>query len=103
MSASNNPTFAPLSAKARARLADTVDFPTPQFPELTRIMFLMFSRWLFDELVTVEVIWRSTSISLSTKWAIAFVQVRSSKDLSGHAGLVTTKSNFILLGVISIF
>ena len=39
MSVSNNPTLYPNCAKAIARLAETVDFPTPPFPELTAIIF----------------------------------------------------------------
>jgi len=41
MSTSSRPTLSPFSAKAAAMLTATVLFPTPPFPERTRILFLM--------------------------------------------------------------
>src|SRR5262245_39116093 len=40
MSASRSPTLRPARASATARFTDTVDFPTPPFPEDTAMTFL---------------------------------------------------------------
>ncbi len=42
ISASTNPTFKPLSLRARAKLREISDFPTPPFAEKTPTMFLTF-------------------------------------------------------------
>ena len=42
MSASSTPTRAPSALSASARLAETVDLPTPPLPEATTMMFLTF-------------------------------------------------------------
>src|SRR5690606_22977470 len=103
MSASIKPVFAPLACNASARLAATVDLPTPPLPDATRIIFLMFGNWLFCIPPTREVILISTAISLSTKSAIALRHACSMCPFSGQAGVVSTTSNRMADGVISTF
>src|SRR5699024_7726899 len=50
MSASSMPTAAPSAASASARLAATVDLPTPPLPEATAMMFLIASMRLMPGL-----------------------------------------------------
>src|SRR4030066_233521 len=45
MSASSNPTFRPLLARATARFTATVDFPTPPLPLITTILCFTDARF----------------------------------------------------------
>lgn len=91
ISASSSPTFEPKCANPSAKLAATVDFPTPPFPEAMAIIFLTpgnFSIFSLFEFLTCASNLISISRFLSTFSWIAKVHSSLNLDFSGHAGVV---------------
>src|SRR6185503_12688484 len=88
-----SPTLAPILARATARLAATVDFPTPPLPLATGTMFLTrgtsLSFWSDFEARTWEVILMSTCLTpgmaMTARWACSFICSRT-----GQAGVVSS-------------
>ena len=93
ISASINPTFAPPSANANAKFAETVLLPTPPFPLTTAIIFFTCAKTDFSScllLVVFEVKFTVTIACLLTNNLIAFSQAFFIKSFIGHAGVVNT-------------
>ena len=94
MSPSRSPTAAPVAASAAARLAETVDFPTPPLPLPIAITWATPSSALRSAvgslgLRTRETVWIATSRTPGTVIA-ADRHSLSSWPLSGHAAVVST-------------
>ena len=95
ISRSTSPTFAPSFARATARLTDTVDFPTPPFPEATAIVFFTPARiedWSCPRscCITFEVISTRTSPTPSIASRTARTADAFSSSRTGQAGVVSS-------------
>ena len=90
MSASNNPTLYPCNANAIARFAETVDFPTPPFPEATAMMF-----FTFDSMFSFSVGIMSTSISPKLSFK-AFLAESNKKRFFSSSMFSRTRLNRIM-------
>src|ERR1051325_1940815 len=89
MSASTSPVLAPIFPRAMARFVETVDFPTPPFPDATAIIFLTAdkdSEPVFPLFFTDESRITSTSNEGSTICLIAVMQAFLIMSLRGQAG-----------------
>src|SRR4051812_46243818 len=93
ISASISPTLAPPAAKASARFAATVLFPTPPFPLTTAMIFLTFGKRapLSDLLVVVFAVkFTRTFAFLSTSSFTALTHALLIMSFNGQAGVVST-------------
>src|SRR5687767_1009319 len=100
-----SPTFAPPWEIARARLAATVDFPTPPFPLTTAMMFFTPGKMALLSvrlLVVFEVKLTVTTASLSTSNFIALMHAFLIISFIGHAGVVNTTVKETLFPVMAI-
>ena len=99
LSASSNPTFAPVRDNASAKFSATVDFPTPPLPLATPMIFFTVAIPASSSSdlpsMTLAVIFRS-------KFLISFISEmarRTSSSISalnGHAGVVSSSVNLRL-------
>ena len=85
-----------------AKFDETVDFPTPPFPEETRMMCFIFGSCAFLGATTLDVMLMLTLMSLDTKCVIAFRQAFSRCSFIGQAGVVNSTLKLRVSSVISI-